>query len=81
MILIRKVLRKDNTRVPSLLIFDENRNSMISKVLVSVVYCIMDNYLFVDYLCLQQCKLYLEHKGFDIYLENHAISVFIKYQK
>ena len=38
---------------------------MIFKVLSSVVYCIMDNYLCADYLCLHQAKLSLENKGFE----------------
>ena len=31
---IRKVFRKENTRVISLLMFDENRNNMIFKALI-----------------------------------------------
>ena len=38
---------------------------MIFKVLGSVVYCIMDNYVCADYLCLQKDKLSLENKGFE----------------
>ena len=38
---------------------------MIFNVLGSVIYFIMDNYLYFDYLCLQQGKIYLAHKGFE----------------
>ena len=62
----RKVLRKENTNV-SLMMFYENRKKMIFKVLSSVVYCIMDNYIYVDYLCCLQNKLHVnfENKGFE----------------
>ena len=51
---IRKVLRKENTCVISLLIFYENRKNMIFKVLSSVIYCIIANYECDDYLCFTQ---------------------------
>ena len=47
---IRKVLKKENTRVIPHLMFSDNINNMIFKVLISVVYCIIDNYLCADYL-------------------------------
>ena len=47
---IRKVLKKENTRVIPYLMFSDNINNMIFKVLISVVYCIIDNYLCADYL-------------------------------
>ena len=64
---IIKVFRKYNTCVLSLLMFYENRNNMIFKVLSSVFYCIMDNYVCVDYLCCPQTKLHVhfENKGFE----------------
>ena len=58
-------LDKDNTRVTALPILNENRKTMIFKVLGSVIYWIMDNYLCVDYLCLQQAKIYFAHKIFE----------------
>ena len=61
----RNVLDKDNTRVTALPILNENRKTMIFKVLGSVIYWIMDNYLCVDYLCLQQAKIYFAHKIFE----------------
>ena len=54
MVHIRKVLRKDNTRVLALLMFYDNRKTTIFMVLGSVIYFIMENYIFVDYLCCQQ---------------------------
>ena len=59
MVYIRKLLKKDNNHVISLLMFYENIKSMILKVLGSVIYCIMENYLCVNYLRLHQVKVYL----------------------
>ena len=52
-----KMVLKGNTHVPSLLMFYENRKSVIFKVLSYIVYCIMDKYSYVDYLCFPQTKL------------------------
>ena len=38
---------------------------MIYYVLGSVVYCFTDNYPCINYLCLQQAKIYLENKVFE----------------
>ena len=65
MVNIRKVFNKDNTRVLELLMFHENRKTTIFKVLGSVIYCIMDNYICTDYLCLNKYKISLAHKVFD----------------
>ena len=46
------------------MMFDENRNNMIFKVLSSVVYCIIKNHVCADYLCCPQTKLHAENKGF-----------------
>ena len=51
MIPIRIVLRKDNNRVLSLFMFDENRKNIIFKVISSVVYYIIKNNVCADYLC------------------------------
>ena len=64
MVPTRKVLKKDNTGVISLLMFYEDIKTMIFKVLGSVVYFIMYNYLCDDYMCLHKAKLYFSHKGF-----------------
>ena len=64
MVPIIEVLRKDNTCVLSLIMLYDNIKNIISMVLRSVVYCIMDNYVCVDYLFLQQAKIYLVNKGF-----------------
>ena len=66
MVPIRKVSKKYNICVLSLLMLYEIINIMIFKVLGSVVYCIMDNYICVDYYFLQKFKLSLDHKGFEI---------------
>ena len=49
--------RIENTHVLLTLIFYEIRNNMIFKVLISVVYCIMDNYSCVDHPCYTKTKL------------------------
>ena len=56
------MFKKDKTHVISLLVFYENRKTMIFKVLGSVIYCLMDNYICVDYLWLQQGLLYFPQK-------------------
>ena len=48
------MLKKGKKSILALLMFYENRKTMIFKVLGSVIYFIMDDYLFVDYLCLQK---------------------------
>ena len=64
---IRKVLNKEKTCVLSLMMLYENRKSMIFKVLHSVVYCIMENYVCVEYLCCPKTKLHVHfsNKGFE----------------
>ena len=63
----RKVLQKENTRVISLMMFYENRKNMKFKVLISIVYCIMDNFVCVDYLCCPETKPHVTSKcqGFE----------------
>ena len=62
---IIKLLKKDNICVISLMLLYENRKAMVLKVLGSVIYCIMYNYICVGFVCLQKAKLSLEHKGFE----------------
>ena len=61
------LLRKDNTRVLSLMMYHENRKKMIFKLLRSVVYCIIDNYVYVYYLSCMQNKLHVNfsNKGYE----------------
>ena len=59
----RKVLQKGNTRVLLLLMFYENRKNMKFKVLSSIVYCIMEKFVCVDYLCCPETKLHVTSKG------------------
>ena len=60
-----KVLKKDNNRVIALMILYENINIMILKVLDSIIYCILENYVCIDYIYLQQGLILLSHKGFE----------------
>ena len=62
LVTIRKVSRKENVRVLSLLMIYKNKKSINFKVLDSVVYCMMENYIYLDYLCLQQARMYLAKK-------------------
>ena len=59
---VRKVLKIGNTRVLSLLMFYENRKEIIFKVFSSNIYCIMENYVCVDYLCCPKIKLRVTSK-------------------
>ena len=61
---IRKVLGKQNTRVLSFMMFDENREKMVFKVFSLVVYCIVNNYVCADHLCYPQTKFHVSNKGF-----------------
>ena len=63
--LIKNVLRKDNNRLLSVMMFYENRNNMIFNVLSSVVYFIINNYVCDDYLCCPQTKLHVANKIFE----------------
>ena len=45
--------------------WNENRNTTILKVLYSIIYGIIEQYVCVDYLCLQQGLLYLKIDGFE----------------
>ena len=60
-----KVLKKDNNRVIALMILYENINIMILKVLDSIIYCILENYVCIDYIYLQQGLILLAHKEFE----------------
>ena len=62
---IRRVSRKENTCVISLLVFCENRKSAIFKLLSSVVYCIMENYICAYYLCSPQTKAHVSNELFE----------------
>ena len=65
MITIRKVLRKDNNSALELLTFYVNIKTKIFKALGSVIYCMMEKYLCVYYLCLYKAEIYLAHKLFE----------------
>ena len=60
-----KRLKHDCTHSIALIMFYENRTSFILKVLGVVVYCFNDQYVFVDYLCIQiEAKFSLNHREF-----------------
>ena len=59
---IRKVWRKENIHILSLLMSYETRKNMIFKVLSSVFNCIIENYVCADYLCCTQTKLHVADK-------------------
>ena len=72
------MLNKYSTRVLALLMFYENRKTTIIKVLGSIIYCITESYICVDYLCLHQAQIYLEHKGFENTIYNDFSGISIK---
>ena len=57
---IRRVLKKDITRVLSLKMFYENRNKHDVQGIGFSCFCIMDNYVCVDYLGCPQTKLHVQ---------------------
>ena len=65
MVPIIKVLREENTSVIFPLMIYENRKNTIFKLLISVVYSIMDNYLCANHLCFQKARLHFSNKGFE----------------
>ena len=58
-----RVLKKENTRVLSLLMLYENRKIIIFKVLSSIFYCITEKYVCVYYLCCMKTKLHVTGRG------------------
>ena len=60
---VRKVLKKGYTHALSWLGARVIGKDMIFKVLRSVVYCILDNYVCVDYMCFPQTKIHITIKG------------------
>ena len=62
---ITRVLRKDSTCVISLMILYEKRNIMICKVLVSVLYGIINHFLCAEYMWCPQTKFHVANKGFE----------------
>ena len=63
---MRKTIKNDSTRETNLIMFHENSNSLIFKVLGVVVYLFIEEYAYVYYLCLQrEAKLSLLHRGFE----------------
>ena len=53
----KSVLMKNNVTVISLMMFYENKNIVILRVLGYVIYTIIGNFIFIYYLCLFQDKL------------------------
>ena len=51
---MREIMKNENPRVISLLVFYDNRKPLIFKVLIICVYFFLDKYVCIDYLCLQK---------------------------
>ena len=63
---MRKTIKHESTCDIALIMFYENRKSLIFNVLGVVVYCFIEKYVCVDYLSLQrEAKLMLLHRGFE----------------
>ena len=63
---LRKTLKQDNTPVIALIMFYYKKKSLIFKVMDVVVYCFIENYVCVGYLCIQrEEKISSSHKGFE----------------
>ena len=63
---MRKTLKHDSTHAIVMIVFCKNRKSPIFKVLGVVVYCLIESFVCVDYLCLQrESKLLFLHQGFE----------------
>ena len=69
--------KKYSTCVLEIMIFDENKKIATFMMLGSVIYCIMENHLCADYLCLKQDKIYLEQKGFENTTSNDILGIAI----
>ena len=54
---IKSVLMKYYVTVISLMMFYENKKTVMNRVIGSVVCAIIDNYIFIYYMCLFQDKL------------------------
>ena len=52
-------MKHDNTRIISMIVFYDNRKSPIFKILGIVVYFLLEKYVCVDYLCLQEQQNFL----------------------
>ena len=77
MVSVRNVFKKNNTHVLAFLVVYKNMNTLMFKVLGSVIHFIMDNYLCVDYLCLHQGQIYLAHKVFENTTYNYISGIVI----
>ena len=62
--IILKNVDKKSVNVISLIMFDEHRDKIMSRVLGSVVYIFFDKFICIDYLCLIQNKISKHDKIF-----------------
>ena len=63
---MRKTLKHDIARAIPLIVFYDNRKSLIFKVLGVVTYWFIEIYMSIDYLCLQRkLMLSLLHRRFE----------------
>ena len=60
----RKTSKQDNIHVIDIIMFYENNELLIFKLLGIVVYWFLENYACVDYLCLKK-DFFLSQKGFE----------------
>ena len=63
---MRKVTKNDNTHTLEIIMFYENSKSLVYKVFGVFIYCTLEKYVFIDYLCLQkEKKLFLLYRVFE----------------
>ena len=74
---IRKSYKNNTSHVIVLLMFNEYRNTTFFKVLGSVIYCIIEKYICLYSLCLQQDKLSSNYNTFQYLTVDHIILALI----
>ena len=62
---MRKTLQQDSTFINDVIVLYNDKKALVFKDLVVVVYCFIEKYVCVDYLCLQRkATLSSLHRGF-----------------
>ena len=69
------MMKHENTHVLALLIFYDNMKPIIYKVLVVVVYWLLDKYVCIDYLFLHKYKKSLSHRVFEDTLYDEVLVI------
>ena len=62
---MRKTTKNDNTHVIAILVFYDERKLPIFNILGVVVYCFLEKYVCIDYLCLQKKRNYICNRVFE----------------